>query len=300
MVDRASFPPSVVVAVKALACELPLSTGLPLSRLSTTDLHREVLKRSLVASIGQTTLWRWLSEDAIRPWTHRSWVFPRDPRFAEKAGRILDLYEGHWQGQALRPDDFVLSADEKPSIQARRRKAPSTPPAPGRPMRIEHEYFREGAWTYIAAWDVHRARIFGSCTPKSSIASFDQLVGDVMRQPPYRTARRVFWIVDNASIHRGQRCIQRFRRQWPNTLVVHTPTHASWLNQVEIYFSIVQRKVLTPNDFRSLEEVADRLADFQGYYQEIAKPFHWKFTRKDLTLLLERLTQHQERLAAAA
>lgn len=300
MAALVSFPPTVVVAVKALACELPCRTGLPLSRLSLADLKREVLRQGIVAKVGESTLWRWLNEDAIKPWTHRSWVFPRDPEFAFKAGRILDLYQGSWEGERLSSRDFVLSADEKPSIQARRRKHPSTAPAPKRSMRIEHEYFREGALTYLAAWDVHRAKVFGACASKSSIVAFDQLVGDVMSQEPYRSARRVFWIVDNGSIHRGQRCIERFQRQWPNAVVVHTPTHGSWLNQVEIYFSIVQRKVLTPNDFSSLDEVRDRLAGFQAYYQEIAKPFEWKFSRNDLTRLLDRLAKYETRLAPAA
>ncbi len=290
----------MVVAVKALACELPYETGLPLSRLSTADLQREVVQRGIVATIGRTTLWRWLSEDAIRPWTHRSWVFPRDPDFAEKAGRILDLYERRWRGRSLSGKDFVLCADEKPSIQARRRKYPTTRPAPARPMRLEHEYFREGALTYIAAWDVHRAKLFGRCVPKAGIVPFDRLVGEVMSRRPYRTARRVFWIVDNASIHRGQRCVTRFRKQWPNTRVIHTPNHASWLNQVEIYFSVVERKVLTPNDFDSLNEVEERLTGFEAYYQEVARPFQWKFTRKDLVRLLTRLAKHESRLAPAA
>lgn len=297
---RACFPPSVVVSVKALACELPHETGLPLSRFSIADLKREVIKRGIVASIGETTLWRWLSEDAIKPWTHRSWVFPRDPAFAEKADRILDLYERRWRGKRLSHNEFVISADEKPSIQCRRRKYRTTPPAPGRPMRVEHEYFREGAWTYFAAWDVHRAKVFGRCEPKSGIAPFDRLVKHVMSRDPYRSARRVFWIVDNGSSHRGDPCVNRFRQKWPNTRVVHTPIHASWLNQVEIYFSIVERKVLTPNDFSSLVDVPQRLAAFERYYQEVAGPFEWKFTRHDLSRLLAKLSRCENRLVVQA
>jgi hypothetical protein len=274
--------------------------GLPLSRLSTADLQRHVIERGIVASIGQSTLWRWLSEDAIKPWTHRSWVFPRDPNFAQKAKPILDLYERRWRRKVLSEKDFVICADEKPRIQCRRRKYTTTPPAPGRPMRIEHEYFREGACTYIAAWDVHRAKVFGCCEPKATIVSFDRFVDDVMRQQPYRSARRVFWIVDNASIHRGQASDDRFRQQWPNTVLVHTPNHASWLNQVEIYFSVVERKALTPNDFSALDDIPQRLSDFQRYYEEIARPFQWKFTRKDLSKLLKKLAAHEPRLAPAA
>lgn len=279
----------MVVAVKALACELPHETGLPLSRLSTSDIRREAVRRGIVADIGGATVWRWLRDDAIRPWTHRSWVFPRDPAFADKAGPILDLYQGLWRGEPLSDRDFVLCADEKPSIQARERTHPTGAPAPGRPARVEHEYRRRGALTYIAAWDVRRARVFGTCAPRSGIAHFDRLVGEVMSQPPYSRARRVFWIMDNASVHRGQPCVERFRRQWPNAHVVHTPVHASWLNQCEVYFSIVQRKVLSPNNFQDLEQVERRLRDFECYYEEVAKPFDWKFTRQDLRNVLSRM-----------
>ena len=164
-----SFPPDIVVNVKALACERPTKLGLPLSRFSLAELRQAVVRQGLVASVGQTTIWRWLSEDAIRPWRHRSWIFPRDPRFEEKAGAVLDLYEGIWQGQPLAPTDCVISADEKTSVQARRRMHPTIPPAPGQAMRVEHEYVRKGAWAYLAAWDVRRARIHGRCehTPAS-------------------------------------------------------------------------------------------------------------------------------------
>jgi len=284
-----SFPPAVVVAVKALACELPSELGLPLSRFSMSEIKQEVIRRGLVASIGETTLWRWLSQDAIRPWHHRSWIFPRDPDFAQKASRILDLYEGVWEGRPLGQNDFVICADEKTSIQARRRKHRRAAPQPGRPGRFEHEYVRKGAWAYLAAWDVQQARIFGRCERKTGIAPFGRLVRQVMSLDPYRSASSVFWIVDNGTSHRGDRCQQRLVRQWPNLIVVHTPIHASWLNQVEIYFSIVQRKVLTPNDFNSLTALEDRLLAFQQHYQAAAKPFQWRFTRRDLDSLLARL-----------
>jgi hypothetical protein len=254
-----------------------------------SEIKREAIRRGLVASIGETTIWRWLSEDAIRPWTHRSWIFPRDPLFAHKAGRVLDLYEGVWQGRPLGRTDFVICADEKTSIQARRRRHRTATPQPGRPMRVEHEYVRKGAWAYLAAWDVHQARVFGRCERKTGIAPFGRLVRQVMSREPYRSASRVFWVVDNGSSHRGERCQQRLARQWPNLIVVHTPIHASWLNQVEIYFSIVQRKILTPNDLNSLTALEDRLLAFQDHYQSAAKPFQWRFTRQDLASLLERL-----------
>jgi hypothetical protein len=134
-----AFPPSVVVDVKRLACELPSRADVPLARFTIPELHAEVLARGLVAEISGVTLWRWLSADALQPWRHRSWIFPRDAQFAEKAARVLDLCAKTWDGTALTPDEFVVSADEKPSLQARRRKHPTLAPGPARPMRIEPE-----------------------------------------------------------------------------------------------------------------------------------------------------------------
>ena len=280
--------------MKALACELPSTLGVPLSRLSIADVRREVEQRGLVARISDSTVWRWLHEDAIRPWQHRCWIFPRDPQFQAKAGRILDLYARCWQGRALRDDEFVLSTDEKTSIQARVRIHPSQAPRPNRPMRVEHEYARGGAWAYLAALDVHRAKVFGHCEATTGIAPFERLVDHVMRQWPYREARRVFWIMDNGSSHRGEGSVHRLTQAHPRLVPVHGPIHASWLNQIEIYFSIVQRKVLTPNDFPNLPTVAERLAAFERYYESIARPFEWKFTRwkftrSDLNDLLARM-----------
>jgi hypothetical protein len=284
-----SFPPELVVRVKAIACELPAKLGLPLSRWSLAELGSHVRRSGLMAAISDTTIWRWLSEDAIRPWQHRCWIFPRDPDFEEKAGRILDLYHRVWKDRRLRSDEFVISADEKTSIQARARKHPPAKVGPGLPMKVEHEYKRLGAWAYLAALDVHRFRIFGRCERKNGIAGFDRLVAQVMKRRPYRHARRVFWIVDNGTGHRGPAAVQRLQTRYSNLVLVHGPVHASWLNQIEIYFSVLQRKVLIPNDFSSLCALEKRILDFQRHYQKTARPFDWRFTRNDLAALLRKL-----------
>ena len=283
------FPPELVVQVKALACELPATHDVPLSRWSVSELGTEVRQSGLVASISDSTVWRWLHAEAIRPWQHRTWIFPRDPDFALKAGRILDLYERVWARKPLQDDEFVISADEKTSIQARRRLHSTLPAQPKSTMKVEHEYKRCGAWAYLAALDVHRAKVFGRCERRSGIAPFDRLVDQVMTRPPYNDARRVFWIVDNGSSHRGLAAVQRLQQKYPRLVLVHGPVHASWLNQIEIYFSIVQRKVLTPNDFQDLNAVADRLLNFQYRWETIAEPFQWKFTRRDLARLLNKI-----------
>ena len=290
----------MIIQVKAVACELPSERGIPLSRFSTREIAHEVIQRGIVAEISGSTIWRWLNEDAIKPWQYRSWIFPRDLQFEQKAGRVLDLYQGIWCGIPLGFDEYVISADEKTSIQARVRKHDTLPTVRGKCMRVEHEYSRGGSLTYLAAWDVRRAKIFGRCEAKSGIAPFNRLVDQVMAREPYLSAKRVFWILDNSSSHRGQPCIARFKQRWPKIVVVHLPVHASWLNQIEIYFSIIQRKVLTPNDFQCLDAVEERLLQFQDRYEEIATPFEWKFTRDDLSKLMVRLSKHSEDLRLSA
>lgn len=287
------------MSIKALACERPSEHAVPLARWSSAELAQQARRVGLVATVSGSTVWRWLHEDAIKPWQHRCWIFPRDPQFEAKAGRLLDLYEGVWEGRALREDEFVLSGDEKTSIQARARVHTTESPQPGEIMKVEHEYERKGAWAYLAAWDVHRAKVFGRCEAKSGIAPFDRLVDQVMLQSPYRDARRVFWIVDNGSSHRGQRSVARLQSRYANLVLVHGPIHASWLNQIEIYFSIVQRKVLTPNDFPSLETVEQRLWAFERHYESIAEPFEWKFTRRDLARILHKLDHETSAVSQA-
>ncbi len=282
------------MVVKALACELPITLGVPLSRLHVPDIRATALARGVVAQISDTTIWRWLSEDAIKPWQHRSWIFPRDPAFEQKAGVVLDLYQRTFQGKPLGPNEFVLSADEKTSIQARCRCHPTLPPAEARAMRVEHEYDRGGALQYLAAWDCHHAKLFGRCEPKTGIDPFGRLVAQVMDTHPYASANRVFWIVDNGSSHRGQTPTDRLQGDYPNPRLNHLPLHASWLNQIEIFFSILQRKVLTPNDFTDLAEAEHRVLAFQKRYQHTAAPFEWKFTRNDLVDLMQKLNKAQQ------
>jgi hypothetical protein len=178
---------------------------LPFSRFSAQDVATQAMERGIVASISDATVWRWLHADAIRPWRHRSWIFPRDPDFEMKAGRVLDLYHGLWQGLPVGSDDCVLNAYEKTSIQARCRTHATYGPRAGAPMLVEHEYARAGALVYLAAWDVRRAQLYGRCEPRSGIASFDRLVADVMTREPYPSASRVFWVVDNGSSHPGEK-----------------------------------------------------------------------------------------------
>ena len=261
--SKARFSPLDQAIVKSIACELVAQTQQPLSRQSLADLTDRA-HAALHKPISRSTVWRILHADALKPWQYEYWIFPRDPQFADKAGPILDLYAGFWEGRPLSPKDHILSSDEKTSIQARIRCHSSLEPAPGRPRRVEPEYERGGALQYLAAWDVRRGHVIGRCELHTGIDPFGRLVAQVMEQEPYCSGERVFWVVDNGSSHRGQASIRRLAKAYPQAILVHTPVHASWLNQVEIYFSIIQRKVLTPNDFVNLAEVAERLRLYEA------------------------------------
>jgi len=295
LVDRARsgrprlFGSGVVAGVKALACEPPEQRSVPLSRWSSAELAAQAVTEGLVAAISSSTVRRWLHADAIKPWRYRSWIFPRDPDFAVKAARVLDLYAGVFDGVPLGPDDYVISADEKSQLQALRRCHRSRPAGPGRVAQVEFEYERGGTLAYMGAYDVHRARLFATIADKTGIVPFMDLVEQVMTTEPYASAANVYWVVDNGSSHNGQRSVDRMAAAWPTARLVHLPVHASWLNQIEIVFSIIQRKVIRAADFHDLAALSDRLLRFTERYNNTAAPFDWRFTTADLEAMLERI-----------
>ena len=280
-------------AVVALACQLPAATGVPLSRWTGPELMAEIIKAGLACQLSVSSVLRILAGHPVKPWQYQSWISPRDPDFAARASVILDLYQGFYRGKRLRPGDRILSVDAKPSIQARGRCRPTAPARPGTPVRVEHEYVRHGALALLAALDVHTGTVFAAAPATTGIAPFMDLMGQVMSLPEYKDAPRVFVIVDNGSDHRGQAAVRRLQDAWPNAIMIHTPVHASWLNQVEIFFSITQKKVLSPNDFASLDELAGTLLAFVDRYNQTARPFNWKFTAADLAQLLARISAHE-------
>jgi hypothetical protein len=191
------------------------------------------------------------------------------PRAAGQGEGDPDLYRGCYQGEPLRPGDRILSFDAKPQINARRRLH-RTLPAAREPVRYEHEYKRQGSLALLAGLDVHTGQVFASTPVTTGIKPFMNLVGQVMARPEYRDAPRVFVIVDNGSDHRGQSAITRLARAHPNAIMIHTPLHASWLDQLS----------------RTLLAFVDR-------YNKTAKPFNWKYTAADLKDLLRRISEHE-------
>jgi len=286
-----TYTAAMRIQVVAVVCETLHKHKLPLSRFAIRDLLPIVRREADLPQVSASTLARVLDQNALKPWRYRYWLYPRDPDFVSKACVVLDLYTGLWHGEPLGLSDYVISADEK-TVQILQRCHPGQPAAPGYPQRVEFEYVRHGTVAYHAAWDVQRGRIFGHVVPNTCIATFAQLVDLVMQQEPYRSAARVFWIVDGGSAHHPNTFPARLQAQYSNAVAVALPTHSSWLNQIEIYFSIVQRKVLTPLDVRDAGHLTERLLDFQGYYQQTAHPFNWKFTSQALKARLEELKDY--------
>ncbi len=281
-------------AVVALACQLPAVTGVPLARWTGPELLAEITPE-LAGPVSLTSLRRILADHPIKPWQYRSWIYPRDPDFEAKATVILDLYQGSYDGKPLQPGDRILSFDAKPSIQARGRIHQTLPAAAGKPVRVEHEYVRHGALALLAGLDIHTGKVFASTPQTTGIAPFMDLAGPVMTRPEYKNAPRVFIIVDNGSDHRGQAAIDRLRTAHPNAIMIHTPVHASWLNQIEIFFSVIQKKVVSPNDFASLDDLSRTLLSFVDRYNQTARPFNWKYTARDLRELMTRISEHEQR-----
>jgi hypothetical protein len=294
-----SFPPLDRAVITSIACDVVARTGNPLSRQSSTDLAKRA-RDELNKPISRSTVWRILDEDAIKPWQYEHWIFPRASNFFAKAAVVLDLYEGYWQGERVDPFDRIISSDEKTSIQARIRCHTTLGPAAGRRRRVEAEYGRGGALQYLAAWDVQEGLVMGLCEAKTGIEPFGRLVRHVMERPEYGSAHRAFWVVDNGSSHRGEASVKRMSRAYPNAILVHTPVHASWLNQVEVYFSLLQRKILTPNDSADLQELELRIKLYEELTNSQPKPFAWKFTKYDLFNLLQRIAKREAAAKATA
>jgi transposase len=281
-------------AVVALACQLPAATGVPLSRWTGPELLAEVIKAGPGCQLPVSSVLRILAEHPDGPWPYQSWICPRDPDFAARASVILDLYQGFYRGRRLRPGDRILAVDAKPSIQARGRCRPTAAARPGKPVRAGHEYVRHGALALLAALDVHTGKVFAATPATTGIVPFTDLIDQVMTLPEYKDAPRVFVIAGNGSDHRGQAAVRRLRDAWPNAIMIHTPVHASWLNQAEIVFSITQKKAISPSDFASLEELASTLLAFVDRCNQSARPFNWKFTAADLARLLDRISVRED------
>lgn len=278
-------------AVIAIACELPARRGLPLSRFSYSDIAREV-QSEFPHAPSRSTIARWLRANALRPWQFRYWKFPRDPHFRELAEPVIDLYHRRWEGRPLTSNEFVLSADEKTCIQVLNRTHPTAPPVPHHAIRVEHEYARGEPVLYLAALDVGAGKVLGDLPEANTKVTFYRFVDRVMAREPYRSARRVYWVLDHGHSHHPATFPDWLAERHPNAAAVYTPVHSSWLNTVEGYFSALTRKALTPNDFPTSEALRERIRGFERWHNREARPIAWRFNRDDLDRLMASWARH--------
>jgi transposase len=283
----------VVATVKAAACDRAGARARGLPYFSVRDLTTRVKEELALSKLAPSTVWEILERDALKPWQYRSWIFPRDPEFAARAGVVLDLYGRVYQGQPLHAQDFIFSGDEKPGLLLRSRCHPTVEPSPGHVGRQEFEYRRHGTAVLLSLLEVGSGQVFHRTVPKNGIEPFKALLQQVVQQAPYRQARRLFFVVDNGGSHSRQRFQSRLdewfpRPEYPEMIALHLPKHASWLNQVELFFSLVARKALRRFECRSREEMASHLDRFITTHNESPRPFHWRFTKEDLAERMKR------------
>jgi len=285
-VSRA-FPPSVITEVKAAACDNAGARAKGLSYYSIRDLAALIMERLSLLTLAPSTVWNILDQDAIKPWQYKQWIFPRDPDFAVRANIVLDLYQRIYQDKPLGEGDFVFSADEKPGLLLRTRCHPTVLPAAGKPGLEEFEYRRHGTATLLAMLDVFSGHVFHQTVAKSGVVPFMALVKQVVEQEPYRSAQRIFVIIDNGGAHHRNTFQARLNEafplsDYPEIIAVHLPKHASWINQVELFFSIVARKALPHFQCRKRNEMVDHLDRFIATHNQKPRPFNWRFTKDDL------------------
>jgi transposase len=263
-----------------MACERPDKLGRSLSQWDCRELADQLVREGVVESISADTVRRILDNHQLKPWRHHLWLSPQVPRDADFAARVqevCDLYT-----RKLEPHEVVLCVDEKTSLQPRPRKAPTRAAAPGQPVRVEHEYGRCGALNLFAAFDTRTGKAYGMTAERKRQEEFIAFLEMLDRQfGPEVTLIHV--VLDNLRMHKGKK-VQAWLAKHPRFVFHHPPVHCSWMNQVEQWFSILQRKRLAIVDFASKAELAEKLQQFIAQWNEQAHPFTW--TRKSVAKVM--------------
>ena len=254
-----------------LACDRPDRLGRSLSQWDCAELARQLEREGVVASISPQTVRRLLAAQRLKPWRSHYWLHPRSPRdaaFVAQTQAVAALLT-----RPLAAHELVLSLDEKTSLQPRPRRAPTRPAQPGRPVQVEHEYRRAGALHLFAAFDTRGGRVYGRTARRKRQSEYLAFLEELERTIP-ATRTTIHLLADNVSVHHGQQ-VRAWLAEHPRFVAHFTPVHCSWMNPVEQWFSILQRKRLRYADFAGLAELAERLAQFIAEWNERAHPFHW-------------------------
>jgi len=265
------FPPQVAVHLVKLACERPDRLGRSLSQWDCAELVRQLIADDIVEDISVSTVRRILAHHKLKPWRHHMWLSPKHPRDAEFYVRVLDIIDLYTR--PLGEDEIVLSVDEKTSLQPRPRLHPTKPAQPGLPNRIEHEYRRVGALNLFAAFDTRSGEVYGQCYDRKRQKEFiafleyiDARIAD--------TIKTIHIVCDNVPTHHGKK-VREWLTKHPRFQFHFTPVHCSWMNQIEQWFSILQRKRFRISDFESKADLKARLEQFIEEWNEVAHPFNW-------------------------
>ena len=285
------FPPEVAVPLVKLACERPELRGRSLSQWDCEELARQLVAEGIVPSISAQTVRRILAHHKLKPWRHHMWLgarHPRDAAFYATVRHLIDLYT-----RPLGPDEVVLSLDEKTSLQPRPRRHPTKPARPGNePNLLEHEYGRAGALQLFAAFDTRSGVVYGQCHDRKRQVEFIALLEQLEREIP-ATIRTIHIVCDNLSVHWGKK-VQAWLQTHGCFQFHFTPVHCSWMNQVEQWFSILQRKRFRMADFASKDDLRRKLEQFIAEWNQHAHPFNW--TTKSAAKIMAKAPQ--ELLAA--
>jgi transposase len=261
----------VAVQVVKLACELPSLRGVPIGQWDCTELARTLVDEGLVESISPETVRRVLLSHELRPWRVHAWLSPQVPHdrdFLRTVAGICDLYT-----RPLRACEAVIAVDEKTNLQPRPRRAPTLPADPGKPVRAEHGYRRKGALHLFAAFNTRSGEVIAKTAERKRAREFIAFL-DHLDEQLVPTLTAVHVIIDNLSVHKSK-AVKAWLAAHPRFIFHYTPVHCSWLNQVEQWFSILQRKLLRHPNFTDLAALAQALCDFVGRWNRFARPFNW-------------------------
>lgn len=265
------FPPAIALYLVKLACELPDAAGRSLSLWTCAELARSLKSASVVDAISPQSVQRILQAHQLKPWRVHHWLSPkvaRDAAFGQTVLELCDLYT-----RPLPANERVLCLDEKTSLQPRTRSCATRPARPGLPVRLEHEYERKGALNLFAAFDTRSGEVFGLCRRRKRQVEFIQLLEEIERRTS-ASITRIHIVCDNVSIHHGKQ-VRAWLEQHPRFEMHFTPVHCSWMNQVEQWFSILQRKRFGAPNFADVTDLERKVLAFISEWNEVAHPFHW-------------------------
>jgi len=247
----------------------------------------------LVSSIAVSTICRWFAAEKLKPWRYHNWQHISAPEaFLERARPVLRLYE---RAKALLQQGiWVVCVDEKTTIQARQLQQETQAAAPGYPMHVSHRYERQGALHLFAGLSVADGYKYGQTFMRKRFCDFqDFLLQTIIPEALQRGVHTLDLILDNGTTHAPKQLENWLQEQvransWPLTIEIFwLPVNASWLDQIEIWFSILQRKLLQPNDFDSLDQLAQSIMEFIKYQNLSPKPIRWTYTVEKLEKKLE-------------